>query len=203
LIVRHIFDALKIPAPSYLDIGAHDPAYLNNTRIFYDVGARGVNVEPDPALIARFRSERKKDINLNIGIADTEGTLPFYLMNPPTLNTFVKSEAEAAVAGGDGRIVIESVIQVPVLSINNLISDYFKSPPDFLSLDVEGLDLSILKGIDYKTCRPKVICVETITHSQNREGRKVRDIPEWLESQNYFLYADTHINSIFVDRQVW
>jgi hypothetical protein len=49
LIIDFIFNALGISRPSYIDIGAHHPYYLNNTAIFYLRGARGINIEPDPS----------------------------------------------------------------------------------------------------------------------------------------------------------
>lgn len=203
IIVRYVFDSLKIAQPNYLDVGAHHPAYLNNTRILYDGGAAGVNVEPDPTLIQAFRSERPRDTNLNVGVATEGGSIPFYIMNPKTLNTFSRGDADAAVAEGKGRIRIEKILDIPVVNINGVIEKYFPSGLDFLSIDVEGLDLIILRSIDYARFRPKVICVETITFSESRQGKKIPEIPKFLEGEGYFLYADTRVNSIFVDGAIW
>jgi FkbM family methyltransferase len=203
LIVRYVFDSLKVAAPSYLDIGAHHPGYLNNTRIFYDAGSRGVNVEPDPTLIDAFRRQRPRDTNLNVGVAAQAGELPFHVMNVKTLNTFSRVDAEAAVREGNGRIQVERTVNVPVVDVNDLLEKHFEWGPDFLSLDVEGLDLLILQAIDYARSRPRVICVETVTFSENRQGRKIEEIPGFLEGAGYFRYADTWVNSIFVDKSVW
>ena len=75
LIVQFVFETMNVARPTYLDIGAHHPTLLNNTYIFYQAGARGVNVEPDPALISRFNRVRPADVNLNCGIGPEEGTL--------------------------------------------------------------------------------------------------------------------------------
>ncbi len=50
IIVDYIFKAIGINKPSYIDIGAHDPHYLNNTYIFSKKGCKGINIEPDPYL---------------------------------------------------------------------------------------------------------------------------------------------------------
>ena len=74
------------------------------------------------------------------------------------------------------------------------------SIPDFLSIDVEGLDIEIIKSIDFVKYRPKVICVETIQFSpKGNENIKNYDIINYLKEMNYYLYADTNINSIFID----
>ncbi|MDD1606885.1 MAG: FkbM family methyltransferase, partial [Methylococcaceae bacterium] len=75
--------------------------------------------------------------------------------------------------------------------------------PDFLSLDVEGLDLKILQSFNFVKWRPKVICVETITYSEKCDGKKIKDIEILLIEKGYFSYADTHINTIFVDKAIW
>lgn len=201
LIIRHIFDALRIPAPTYLDIGAYNPSFLNNTRIFYENGSHGVNVEPDPSLIVAFQKQRPRDVNLNIGIAEKKGELPFYVMSTRTLNTFSEEYAKSAERGGS--IKIEQVVNIPVLEVNDVIKNNFSEPPDLISLDVEGLDLAILRSLDFSLYRSKVFCVETITFSENRQGKKILEIAQLMNDEGYFVYADTNVNTLFVDRKIW
>lgn len=201
LIIRHIFDALRLPNPSYLDIGAHHPSFLSNTKIFYENGSHGVNVEPDPSLFEVFNKERPKDINLNYGVAKDKSVLPFYILSLRTLNTF--SEVDAKLASQGGKIKIEKIVKIPVVSINEVIKENFSFCPDFLSLDIEGLDLTILQSLDFSSYRPKVICVETITFSENRKGTKITAIEELMRANDYFSYADTNINTLYVDQRIW
>jgi len=201
LIIRYIFDVLKIPQPNYLDIGAHHPAYLNNTFIFYQNGSTGVNIEPDFQLFSYIKKCRPRDINLNIGIANEKATLDFYVMSVPTLNTFSLEEAKKAESE---KIKIDKIIQIPVVPVEDVLNEYFSdAAPDFLSLDVEGLDLKILQSFNFVKWRPKVICVETITYSEKCDGKKIKDIEILLIEKGYFSYADTHINTIFVDKAIW
>ena len=72
-----------------------------------------------------------------------------------------------------------------------------------MSLDVEGLDEMILKSINYEKSCPSVICVETISFSENGDGVKNKPIIEFLESKGYLLFADTYINTIFVKKDKW
>jgi FkbM family methyltransferase len=202
MIARFIFDHLKIARPSYLDIGAHHPSYLNNTFSFYEAGARGVNVEPDPSLFERFGHERAEDRNLNIGIGDAEGTLEFFVMSARTLNTFSAEEAHAIAKAG--RAKIEKTLQLPVRHVNQVLAEQFAgAAPDFLSLDVEGLDLAILQAWDFRRWRPRVVCVETIIYAAQQEGQQVQGIESLLLDEGYFVYGDTRINKLFVDQAVW
>lgn len=202
LIVDFIFSILKIAQPSYIDIGAHHPAFLSNSAIFYRKGCKGINIEPDPVLFKSFEKYRKKDINLNIGIGEQLVNLDFYLMSSPTMNTFSKEEAEKLVS--EQGLSIKQVLSVAVDTIPNVVARYCNGNfPDFLSLDVEGLEMEILSTIDYQTTFPKVICVETISYSTTGKGKMDLDIINYLQNQGYILYADTYINSIFVRRSCW
>ncbi len=202
LIVRFIFDAIRIPTPSYIDVGAYHPEHLSNTALFYKNGSRGVNLEPDPTLFQRFKLARSEDTNLNIGVDNMEGERDFYIISTPTLNTFSKEEAENCTRDNHHQIVAISKTKVDVIS--NIIQSYCKGIfPDFLSLDVEGLDLKILQSINYENSSPLIICVETISFSETGNGVKDTYIIQFLESKGYIVYADTYINTIFVKKDKW
>jgi FkbM family methyltransferase len=202
LIVRFVFDALKISKPSYLDIGAHHPTHMSNTYLFYRQGSRGICVEPDPTLFTQIQRKRPRDICLNMGVGvSSKDKADFYVMTNRSLNTFSKQEAVRYQSYGKQKI--ERVIQIPLLSINDIISQYCKSSPQFISIDVEGLDLDTLKSLDFQRFRPVVLCVETLTYTEDSTERKLTEAIDFIWGQGYFLYADTFINSIFVDRAVW
>lgn len=201
-IIKRIFDSLTISKPLYLDIGAHHPIWLSNTYLFYRAGGRGVLIEPDPFLFEKIKKKRRHDICLNVGVATrNEVDAKFFIMSSRVLNTFCREEAIRLQDENDQKI--ERTIKVKVVSINNILTKYFPRELNLLSLDVEGLDFDILKAMDFAIVRPGVICVETITYSEKREGKKRYDIIEFLLDNNYFSYADTYINTIFVDRLKW
>jgi FkbM family methyltransferase len=202
LIVRFIFDELQIQLPSYIDVGAHHPFYLNNTALFYDSGCHGINIEPDPSLFGEFLKHRKKDINLNLGIGAERGNADFYIISSPTLNTFSKKDAENYKNEGD--YFIKDVIQVPIDNLQNIVQDKCRGIfPQFLNIDAEGVDEMIVKSIDYQHNYPLVICVETVTFSTSGRGIKNISLINYLKDQGYYLYADTYINSVFVRQDKW
>ena len=202
LIIKYLFDNIGIHNPSYLDIGAHHPFYLNNTAIFYKEGARGINIEPDPSLFEKFKTERIGDINLNIGIGITEGVQEFYIINEPALNTFSIREANSYV--NEGAYNIKEVAQINVNTIKNVLKNHCNNVfPDLLTIDAEGIDEVILNDIDFENNKPIVICIETISFSMNGKGIKNTVIPKLLDAKGYLQYADTNINSIFILKERW
>jgi hypothetical protein len=52
----------------FVDVGAFEPKKYSNTYKLSLSGWTGINIEPNPNKYKLFQKERKKDINLNIGI---------------------------------------------------------------------------------------------------------------------------------------
>lgn len=202
VIMSFLCDSLGIATPTYLDIGAHHPKYLSNTYLFYKRGSRGVSIEPDPSLIAAMRRVRPRDTNLNVGIGTSEGTARFYVMSVPTLNTFSEKEARRLEADNGHRIA--RVIDIELYDVERVYREHFASaPPDIVSIDVEGLDLEILKSMPFASKRPKILCAETLTFNSDGKGEKIDEIGDFMRSVGYVLYADTYVNSIFVEGDLW
>jgi FkbM family methyltransferase len=202
LIVHHIFSSLKIDHPSYIDVGAHHPFYLNNTALFYEAGSTGINIEPDPVLFQEFITHRQKDINLNIGVSDFDEEKDFYILSTPTLSTF--SREDALKYKNEGDYFIKEVRKVKVVNFNKILTNYCNNVfPEFLTIDAEGVDDLILNSIDFNISYPIVICIETISFSNSGNGVKNLNIINFLISKGYYYYADTNINSIFVRKDKW
>ena len=91
-------------------------------------------------------------------------------------------------------------MRVPSKTINELISENFSSCPEIIAIDIEGVDLDVLRTFDFDKYRPIVFCVETIRYSENHVKEKITEIFEFMEQHDYFVYADTYINTLFVDR---
>ena len=203
LILAHLFFKWKIAHPSYLDIGANHPSFISNTYYFYLRGSRGVCIEPNPSLYKKIRKARPADtvINAGVGIDETKEA-DFYVFagSADGLSTFSKKDADYwAEVGmkGVGKMKYEQVIKMPLITINQVINKHFDKAPDFISLDVEGLDLDILRSLDYTKYAPKVICVETLLYGEDQQESKNKELIGFLESKGYYVYADTHVNTIF------
>jgi FkbM family methyltransferase len=199
LVVAAILQKLRIRKPTYLDIGAHHPIIGSNTYAFYEVGSRGVLVEPNPHYAELLRKTRPGDVVLDVGIGVTSQTAADYyvIRGDGQLNTFSKEQAEQhAKIAGPGAI--ERVIKLPLVPINDVLARHFSAgPPDFVSMDIEGLDFDILKTLDFDRWRPPVFCIETSGFGPDlNEG-----ILGLMEQKRYALRGGSHVNSVFVDRR--
>ena len=67
------------PNGFYVDVGAYDPFNVSNTLLLYRQGWHGINIEPDPAALARLQRFRPRDTNLGLAISDVSGEAAFLL----------------------------------------------------------------------------------------------------------------------------
>ena len=164
-----IIDAiLGIDRPFYVDIGANHPKHLSNTYRFYRRGGTGINVEPDPSAFPDLATARPSDINLPIGISVTSGTLPFY------------------------RLL--QIIQVPIETLAVILERHRpKGSIDFISIDVEGYEIEILKSNDWSRFRPTVVVLEI--------NRNQTSLLEYMGQLDYVLVMNNGTNGIFLDRK--
>ena len=203
LVLWHIaYDVLGIQQPTYMDIGAHHPVINNNTFLFYERGSHGVLVEPNPALHDVLSAVRPRDKLLRAGIGPTKQTAAdFYIIGGSQdgqLNTFSKDEATQLVTRSRGHYSIERVIKVPLLNLNDVMKEQWNGPPNVLSVDTEGMDLPILRSLDFKRLRPDVVVAETLELG----GRHLEmDIVQFMVQQGYEPRGGSFVNTIFVDRR--
>ncbi len=205
IIIENFLSGIGISKPTYIDIGTYHPILNNNTYLFYKKGGHGICIEPDDVFFRLIRKNRKNDVCLNVGVGPTENpSAKFYKMSSHNLNTFSKSGAEQTASGTHyGKQQIKNVVNIPLVTVSGIIKKYLNNKaPDFLSIDAEGLDLEILNSIDFNIYRPKVIATETLRYNSKGVLEKETEAKEFLENKGYFLYADTYVNSIFVDKKL-
>lgn len=206
VLVQGIFSTLGMGTPRYIDIGTHHATNLSNTYFFYRRGSHGVCIEPSPILAQHIKSARPRDIVRAVGVGGSnKDPVPYYILTAQTMNTFSKKDAQQTIRArkiyGDQKI--ESVITVPIIHINDILKEYASEYGDFVSIDTEGMDEEIVRAIDFTKYRPLVFCIETISQNEDGTFYKNKNIHAILEKNGYMEYADTYVNTIFVDKKIW
>jgi FkbM family methyltransferase len=200
IIIYGIFEALSKKRIFYLDVGGYHPYTGSNTALFYLTGSKGIVIEPNPELFKQFPLKRPRDINLNIGVSIQSGTQLFFLSSSGALGSLIPDEEKKS----SPDIHELDPISIPVQTLPEIIKENADGKViDFLSLDIEGMELPVLRTLDFRELFPLVICVETARYSPSRQKEKRTDILDFLATKGYFVYADTYINTIFVRSDIW
>lgn len=136
----------------YVDIGAFDPQVMSVTKHFYDSGWSGINIEPYPPKFEELQRARPRDINLQVGLADTDGTRTLYV-DPDRPGDATMVDAEA------GRFPRQ--VTVPVTTLASVLEEHAGDRTiDFLKIDVEGYEREVIVGNDWSRWRPRALVVE-------------------------------------------
>lgn len=173
----------------YVDVGAHHPKRFSNTFYFYKKGWNGINIDAMPGSMRLFDLLRPRDINIEVPISNEQKELNYYMFNEPALNGFSKK-----ISSKRNKIDSYYIISTKKLktnTLNNVLNYNLKNNVniDFLTIDVEGLDFEVLKSIDLKKHKPKVILIEILNNSL--ESLKNNQVTIYLKQYNYSIYTRT------------
>ena len=150
----------------YIDVGAHDPDELSVTKLFYDKGWRGINIEPIPMSYEKFLNARVRDININVAVSKTEKELDFFKV----MGTMVDGNDASAFSSFDKESIEElceefdytfKTLKVKTIPLKKICEKYCTGVTiDFLKIDVEGHELGVIESADFDKFRPTIIVVE-------------------------------------------
>ena len=183
----------------YIDVGAHHPEKYSNTFLFYTHGWNGINIDAMPGSMEIFKRERPRDINLEAAISDEGKVLTYYEFNEPALNGFNRETAQARDQYRNWKIIRERPIST--VRLDKLLEQHLPTGLrlDFLSVDVEGLDLNVLKSNNWNKFRPAVVLVED---DEAGFGRPVgqTQIASFMRDNGYVFCCKTMLTTFFLDQ---
>jgi FkbM family methyltransferase len=191
------------PRGFYVDVGANDPDIDNVTRHFYERGWSGINIEPLASNFARLKKRRARDLNLQLAASDQDGSITFYEIGK-WHGYSTTDESIASQHRKDGLRVIEH--KTPMRRLASVLDEHAKGKQiDFLSVDVEGAELSVMAGADLNRHRPKLILAESrLPVTVNMVDRffevpdRAEDYAEFLKPFRYRLVYRDGLNAFFV-----
>lgn len=142
----------------YIDVGAYEPTFHSVTKLFYDRGWSGINIEPNPVPFAKLRAERLRDINLNIGLSNKDGFLKIYEA-PEACWSVDLGLLKGWFGAKDNELAERSV---PVARLATVCEQYVPSGRtiDILKIDVEGHEREVIEGGDWARWRPRIVLAE-------------------------------------------
>lgn len=176
----------------YIDVGANDPSKDSVTKAFYDEGWRGINIEPIQEWFDKYQEERPEDITLQLAIGESEGRSDFYEVVGTGLSTMNASYAKRYAQ--DHNYEIKNY-KVPTTRLTTVCEQYSEAEIHFLKIDVEGAELSVLKGLDLEKFRPRVIIIESTKPGTEEEYQFEDSI---LLTANYEYVMFDGINRFYV-----
>lgn len=169
----------------YVDIGAFAPIQHSNTYWFYRRGWRGINVDATPGSMRIFRWVRRRDINLELAVSGRAGEITYYCWGVPNvMNTTSKETAEQVVKQGGEQ---PEKLTIQARTLEHILDEHLPKNQtiDFLSTDVEGHNLEVMKSNNWDKYKPRLVLVEADENYSNLEEITNSELSLFLKGKRY------------------
>ncbi len=199
IILNDIFKHLD-PVKYFIDIGAHNGRTFSNSLYFEEIGWNGICVEANPNLISELSTNRKCIVK-NLIISPIDGFCEFLVVhgNSEMLSTPNFGENQKNVSRihtnlrkSGGRISTE---YVQSKKLTQLLTDNHVKVIDFISIDVEGSEMGVLKSLDLSQFDIKLFVVENNYCSPK--------IYQFFRQNNYFLLFTQGSDEYYVHENIF
>lgn len=179
----------------YADVAAHAPVHISNT-FFFDrcLGWQGLCIEANPAFVPQLFRQRGCAV-APVCVADADGEVDFALDGGYS-GVFDSNKNKARWKGYNESVPL---VRMPCTTTQFAFDRAGVRNVDLLSLDVEGHEMSVLRGIDWRRVHVKVLIVETTKESHDEIVRFLGDrgfvkhkvvYPEGRYRHNDLLFDD-------------
>ena len=191
---RHIFQL--VIKEFFFDVGAYEPINISNSYHFEMNNWEVYCFEANTLLIEELKTKRKNVFNYAISNKNLDkvefnivkgvwggGSLMAGIsainLDPDYMNKFSEGIREIL------------KIEVPQKTLNTIIESeiYELTEIDIMSIDVEGGELNVLKGLDLNKYKPKILVIENVFNKT--------DIYDYLKQFNYTLDKQIEYNQYY------
>lgn len=181
----------------FFDVGAFEPIRISNSYHFEQNGWDCYCFEANPNLIPLLKSKRKNVYNYAISNEDKNNT-SFNIVHTNYDNSDWTASYSAINLSEEYKVIFPmpphsiEVINVPQKTLNTIIKEEIPLLVniDILSIDVEGGELNVLKGVDLEKYCPKIMVIENAINDLA--------INEYLLKFGYRLDRHISYNQYFV-----
>jgi FkbM family methyltransferase len=183
---------------TYIDIGSFHPVKESNTYFLYKNGWAGTLVDPNSYFNVLVHELRPHDILYNCAVDTVSGTREFYMFgDTDSSNTLSKEFADRKISSQ--HTGVSWTAQVPTKTLDDIIAihlEYFQRTPFLLNIDIEGLDLDVIKTYSHDVRIPFIMIeddsMKTFTDSP------IRKI---MSEKKYIPIATTFLTTLYVDEE--
>jgi len=183
----------------YIDVGCHHPFLNNNTYRLYKKGWSGINIDLDFNTVDMFNFFRGSDLNIEAAVSDKNEERDFFFFhNRSAINTLSEKSG----------IKAKEVKKIQTTTLNSLIenSKFKDSKINYVSIDVEGHELSVLRGFNLKKYKPDLIILEFIDpnikefYQQNVKSIMDSNLYQYMIDHDYKLVNWIHDDLVFIPK---
>ena len=167
----------------YVDIGCFNPIKYNNTMLLYLRGWQGTNIDLNPTSIDLFNLFRKNDLNINLAVSSKKTELEYINFHDKSPINKIKTTFNKDLHP------LDKIKKIKSDTLDSIIenSKYKDKKIDFVSIDVEGYEIEVIKGFNLKKYKPSIIVIEYLDTSLRTIEIKNFNLQNIINSEIYKL----------------
>ena len=192
---------LKKAGGFYIELGANDGLAQSNTAFFeFERNWKGILIEPSEKGYLQCQKNRPSAICVNCACVSHD------FGDDGVQGDFEESSLMGSVNGTRRGVDRSSLTCAVALTLDEILDTYMDSSQeiDFMSLDVEGYELNVLRGLTLSKYRPKYMLIEVYatdfdeicTHLEAHDYTLVENVtnynkndnPNWDGTHNDYLF---------------
>ena len=175
------------PSGFFVEVGANDPVLFSQTWLLEQRGWRGILVEPLSSRCERLRAMRagSKVFQVAVGSPEERGEMVLHVTADDMFSSLQARERGPLETGQE---------TVTVTTLDDVLAEAGGPAVDFLSIDVEGMEISVLEGFSLERVRPKLVLVE--------DHLKSLSLHRHLIGRGYKLVKRTGCNNWYIPHEL-
>jgi FkbM family methyltransferase len=186
----------------FIEAGANDGIRQSNTHFLEKRRSwSGLLVEPVPRLAAKCAKNRSKSVVAQVVLVPPEQSGTNIKIIDLDLMTLVADQSAGLIdmqrhvqLAEDVQGITAAEIMVRGVTLSELLEEQGNPKVNLFSLDVEGFEVDVLKGLDLSRHRPDFILVET---------RGIGDVTHLLNEQYDLIATLSHHDYLFKSKSTY
>jgi len=172
----------------FIDVGANEPKAGSQSWLLEQQGWSGILVEPLSRLCAKLRIERLRSrvFQVACGAGGHPAEMPLFVAEARSKSSLAKHLIEA----GTKYVATE---MVKVMTLDEILEEEGNPCVDFVSIDVEGTQMEVLRGFSLERHHPGLVLIEDHLHNLS--------VHRYLSKEGYRLVKRTGLNNWYVPKQ--
>jgi FkbM family methyltransferase len=186
----------------FVDVGAHDGITYNNTLVFEkEKKWSGINIEANPDVYKRLVVNRPKCSNLNIAVSEDEGDVDFIKVSgaPEMISGLAKHYDPRHEKRLDKELIRDGgkkeTIKIPGKKLETILKENNISKINYLSIDVEGGEMSVIRSINFEE-----VFIDIIGFENNFNDKSI-PIVKYLQQKNFVLLKQVEYDIFMINKR--
>ena len=174
----------------YIEVGGNDGLTQSNTAFFeFYRNWKGILIEPSSKGYNLCIKNRPNSICVNKGCVSKD------YIGKTAKGNFCNNSLMGSIDGIRQKGNNESLVEIQVTTMDKILDEINVSNIDFLSIDVEGYELEVLKGMNFNKYRPLYLLIEVY-------NKDFDEILQYLKLNKYKLVCNLS-NYNKYDNPIW